>query len=356
MMQTSAVAAGPAETSRALLITAVVYREVDLAEQVANKASAGPVWSVVLTWNNFLDTDACLRSLAGQTWPDHRIVLVDNGSDDGSFEALRKKWGGAVEIVRNDHNAGVPGGYNRGIRHSLDAGAAIVGLFNNDVIAAPETIERLVLSLRGGEWGAISPVLTGVQPAKAIWFAGIKYHPVLGYTRNLQRGRSACEAGMTQGHVFESDYLPLTACLLTRESIETAGLLDERFFISHEDVEWGLRARRKGIRLGVLAAPLVAHKVSVSVGSAGPDLPSPSLAFWRARGSLLVGALHFRGRSLFPYLLGQFLLCYPYQCLRMARAGRWTSLRAYLRGILDGSKELVAARRGRQVAAAGTEP
>jgi GT2 family glycosyltransferase len=296
------------------------------------------VVSVVLTWNNFHDTDEALASLTGQTWPNHRVIVADNGSGDGSFEALTARWTGRAAFVRNPSNLGVGGGYNTGIRAALDAGADIIGLFNNDVVAAPDTVERMAECLRSEGWAAASPLLTYYHAPERLWFAGIRYHPVLGYTRHLGQGMTLAGAGIAQGSAFPSDYLPLTACFFSRAAFERAGLVEERLFVSHDDVEWFLRAKKAGLTWGVLAEPLVRHKVSVTVGVAGGDLPSPLVAYYWGRNSLLVGSLHFRGAALVPYLAGQFGLCFPYQAFRLARARRWASLAAYLRGIGGGMR------------------
>ncbi len=144
-------------------------------------------------------------------------------------------------------------------------------------------------------WAAASPLLTYHHAPERIWFARIRYHPVLGYTRHLDQGRTLAGAGIAQGSFLHSDYLPLTACFFTRAAFEKAGLVEERLFVSHDDVEWFLRARKAGLTWGVLAEPLVRHKVSVTVGAGGGDLPSTLVAYYWGRNSLLVGRLHFPG-------------------------------------------------------------
>jgi len=91
-------------------------------------ADAPLIYSVVLTWNNFEDTDECLRSLVAQTYPRHRIIVVDNGSSDGSRERLRERWQDEAGFLLSDRNLGCGGGYAFGIREALNRGADYVAI------------------------------------------------------------------------------------------------------------------------------------------------------------------------------------------------------------------------------------
>ena len=82
------------------------------------------VWIVVLNWNGLSDTLACLQSLQQLRYPERRIVVVDNGSTDGSVEALRSARSSiGFELIEAGRNLGYAGGNNLGIRHALEKGA-----------------------------------------------------------------------------------------------------------------------------------------------------------------------------------------------------------------------------------------
>jgi GT2 family glycosyltransferase len=83
------------------------------------------VYAVTLNWNRCDDTLECLDSLADQTYPRLRLVVVDNGSSDDSVARLQRAFP-QVTLLVNPRNVGFAAGANRGIRHALQAGGDLV--------------------------------------------------------------------------------------------------------------------------------------------------------------------------------------------------------------------------------------
>src|SRR3989337_2014550 len=98
------------------------------------------VCSVVLTYNTFADTDGAIRPLRSQDYARHEVIVVDNGSSDGSPAELERRWRGEVRFVATGRNLGISGGYNAGIRAALAAGAEYVVTCNNDIVPDPALI------------------------------------------------------------------------------------------------------------------------------------------------------------------------------------------------------------------------
>src|SRR4051812_31106237 len=99
---------------------------------------------VIVNWNGGAVLGACLDALEGQSWRDYRIVLVDNGSTDGSLEAVTARLDGA-EIVRNEGNVGFARANNIGVARALaDPAVEYVLALNNDTLPGPDFLERLV--------------------------------------------------------------------------------------------------------------------------------------------------------------------------------------------------------------------
>jgi GT2 family glycosyltransferase len=148
-------------------------------------------WLIVLSWNGREDTLACLRSLRGLQGADTRVVVVDNGSTDGSVEAVREQHP-EVDVVENGRNLGFSGGNNAGIRHALEHGAAWVVLVNNDAILAPDAVERLrAAATARPRAGMLAGKLFFDEPPARIWFAGQRFSAALGYSgRPYGYGRS----------------------------------------------------------------------------------------------------------------------------------------------------------------------
>ena len=86
---------------------------------------------VVLNWNGLADTLECLNSLVRLDYPTHEVVVVDNGSTDGSVQVFREQFPMAT-VFETGENLGYTGGNNAGLRHALAQGADYVLLLNND--------------------------------------------------------------------------------------------------------------------------------------------------------------------------------------------------------------------------------
>src|SRR6266576_2659348 len=91
---------------------------------------------IVPNWNGKDRLKACLDSLLAQTWK-HILIVVENGSTDGSLEYLQRHYPG-VQLVINEINLGFAGGVNSGLKEALEQGCDSMALFNNDAVAEPD--------------------------------------------------------------------------------------------------------------------------------------------------------------------------------------------------------------------------
>jgi len=207
--------------------------------------SAPPASVIVLTRDTRELTLHCLASFAPEVdrlgW---QIIVVDNASSDGTAEAVRTRFP-FVEIVGGERNLGFAGGNNLGLRQ---AGGDAVLLVNSDVSAAAGTLQALAHELAARpDLGVISAGLrTAAGDAQPFAFGD---DPTLAYL--LRRGvRALARRGPL--HDWDVDRPVETgwvsgACMgVRRAAIERVGLLDERFALYFEDVDWCLRIRRAG--------------------------------------------------------------------------------------------------------------
>ena len=224
---------------------------------------------VVLTWNRRVDTLECLRSLARITEPEVRVILVDNGSSDGTVEAVREEFPG-IELIETGENLGYTGGNNMGIRRALDLGADYVLILNNDTVVAPGFVrELLAVASKSDRIGFVSPKIYFMDPPDRIWFSGARYYTWCGYGRMVGYREKDREQ---YDRVREIDRPCGCAMLVSRAVCREAGLLDPGIFLYVDEVEWALRARRLGFRSYIAPGAKVWHKVSSSAGGEGhPD-------------------------------------------------------------------------------------
>ena len=141
-------------------------------------SSAPAVSVVVLSWNRRRDTLDCLASLAGVTYPAISVICVDNGSSDGSPDAVAASFPD-IRLVRLDANTGFAAGMNTGIRVALEDGAEHVLTLNNDMVVATSVVEPLVGAVTGDPQAAAAcsqvpllpriPLTASGMPVPRIW-------------------------------------------------------------------------------------------------------------------------------------------------------------------------------------------
>lgn len=252
---------------------------------------------VVLNWNGRADTLAALASLAAcrapAGWQAH-LMMVDNGSTDGSLEAVRRDFP-TVEVVALGENRRFAGGNNEGVRRALADGADAIMLVNNDTEADPGLFEHLLAALEADPGaGAAAPLIPFAAPRDRIWYAGGYCVPALGLAAH--RGLRATERGQYRA-IETTGYLTGCCLLARRDAWEKVGLLDERYFIYAEDADWSLRARAAGYRLLFVPQARLWHKVSAASGAA-----SPWKIYQRLRANLTLFARHARGLGRVTWL------------------------------------------------------
>ncbi|MBI3540514.1 MAG: glycosyltransferase family 2 protein [Candidatus Eisenbacteria bacterium] len=251
---------------------------------------------VILNWNGLADTRAALASLARCTapagWSVQRMV-VDNGSTDGSAEALRREFPD-VDVVALGENRRFAGGNNRGLGRALAAGADAIMLLNNDTEADPALLARLVEAMERAPRSAVAPLIDFFAPRDRIWYAGARLVPALGLAQH--RGLRDVDRGQHRD-VAPTGYLTGCCMLAPRAAWEEVGLLDERFFLYAEDSDWSLRARAAGWTLLFVPQAKLWHKVSASSGAA-----SPWKIYQRLRANLTLFATHARGVARVTWL------------------------------------------------------
>ena len=108
--------------------------------------NAADITIVIVAWNQAQKTLDCLATVAALHTPPGGVLLVDNGSAPPLAAAVGARFP-TVEILRLPDNRGFAGGYNAGIQHALDSGAAAVLLLNNDTLIAPDALDRLATEM-----------------------------------------------------------------------------------------------------------------------------------------------------------------------------------------------------------------
>jgi GT2 family glycosyltransferase len=204
-------------------------------------ASEAAVSVVIPCWNGHRWLPGLLASLGSQTLTPIQIVVVDNGSTDGSVAYLRAEHPG-VEVIELAHNTGFAFAVNRGIEV---ARGELVALLNTDVMLSPDWLARMAGALRNDPWAAsVACKMRQFGSERLIYDAG----DILRRDGACeQRGRFGRDIGQYDepGEVFGAC---AGAALYRRDALRAVGGFDERFFAYLEDVDLALRLRLAGWR------------------------------------------------------------------------------------------------------------
>ena len=294
-----------------------------------SKGSIPFVYVVILAWNGRDDTLECLHSLE-YVWNEKTNgVLVDNGSTDGTVEAVREQYPG-LEILQTGENLGFTGGNNVGIRHALKMGADYIILLNNDTVVDQNFVrEMLNVASRDESIGFVCPKIYFYDPPGLIWFAGARFHAWCGYGRMVGYREKDCGQ---YDEVREIDRPCGCAVLVPRRLCEEVGLMDPSLFLYADEIEWMLRAKKKGFKVFFAPKAKVWHKVSASVGQEG----HPDALYYGVRNTLYALNSHepFTSALLRDLRNLMVVMVFLFSAFK-SRSAAWKGFRAVLEGVRD---------------------
>jgi GT2 family glycosyltransferase len=225
---------------------------------------------VVVTWNNARIIRDCLKSIQ-PIWnrPDVEIIVVDNASSDGTTDVVESEFP-AVNLIRNRENLGFAGGNNIGIKEST---GKYVSLINSDVVASQECLDELLRYMEEHpKIGVLGPKM--IMPDGSVG-ASCMHFPTVGnwFWRALALDvvfKHSTRFGAYLMTYFRydrtADVEVLTGWfwLVRREAMDEVGLLDERFFMYGEDIEWCKRFRDAGWRVVFYPGTSAVHQCGAS--------------------------------------------------------------------------------------------
>lgn len=287
---------------------------------------------VIVNYGRVVDLLVCLESLARVTYPSFSIVVVDNGSNDGSTDAI-ERWGNRkipVELIRNDINLGFARGSNQGMRHALSTGTDYVFLLNNDTVVEPDVLELLVtVAEQSDDIGMVGPKIYQYGKEDILDSAGAR--TITWLAQGFLLGHGKVDRGQ-HDNPGDLPYVTGTALLVKRVVLEKIGLMDEDYFCYFEDFDWGVKAREAGYRLLLVPGAVVHHRGSRTAGFNSPfymhHMVRSRIIFARKNVPRLLFVCAF-----LPYL---FLYRYLRPAAILILRRRWVHLGALHRGIREG--------------------
>ena len=246
-----------------------------------------PAVSVIIAnWNGAGVLGECLDSLRRQTFTDFEVILVDNGSTDGSVDLAKKHYDNQAKIIELDRNYGYGVANNRGIEA---AQGRLIALLNNDAAADEHWLEELVEAARADDARFASPPDAHAGKKDAEGDSSVFTGPRIGmfaskilnydnrdiidnvghlmYPDGLNRGRGRLEKDDGRFDTpCEALFPSGCAALYRREMLDQIGLFDEDFFAYGDDTDIGMRGRLAGWGCWYVPTAVVYHRYSATAG------------------------------------------------------------------------------------------
>jgi GT2 family glycosyltransferase len=281
---------------------------------------------IVVNYNSAAFAGPFAASLARVDYPNRRVVIVDNGSRDGSDVDLQRLLPDAV-LLRAPENLGTAGGNNIGVRHCLDEGFDRILILNNDTVLTEDFLTKLV-DFADERTIAVPKILYYDDPRLISTHAG-DFDWRFGRFSKTFHGK---HDGPATNRPRDLQTASFCCALVPAAAFREAGLLDERFFMYYEETDWLRRALAAGFHLRYDPEATVYHMESASSGG---GWMTPFKHYYATRNRLYLVHKNSQSRFWFAAFTVYFL------ATRLVYLGRYAVKRdgpmakALVRGVLD---------------------
>jgi GT2 family glycosyltransferase len=228
-------------------------------------ADQGTIGVVTVTYNSSTVIDEFMESLIAQTYSNYNLYVVDNNSRDDTLLKLKKYQNAPrIKLIVNSENEGVAKGNNQGITAAIADGCKYILLINNDTEFEDALIDKLLDGLTEYQCDLIVPKMLYHDNPNIIWCAGGHFLPWKAYL-NVNEGKDEEDKGQYD-EPRQIECAPTCCMLITLKPFETVGLMDEKYFVYYDDVDFSLRVLRAGFKTYYLPTARLTHKVSTLTG------------------------------------------------------------------------------------------
>jgi GT2 family glycosyltransferase len=260
---------------------------------------------IIVNWNGKKDTENCLASLEKieKHQVDLRVIVVDNGSSDDSVVSIKKKFP-QITVLPTGENLGFTGGNNVGITHALSHGADFVWLLNNDTFVDTHVLDVLK---------AFRDSNVGICGSKIYFAGGHEFHSdrykesergkVFWYAGGLvdwdnmyasHRGVDEVDNGQYDKEI-ETPFVTGCSMMIRRRVFDRIGMLDDRYYLYLEDLDFCLRAKKAEFLLRYVPWSIIWHVNAGSSSRPGNELQQ----YYQTRNRLLLGFTYAPVRTKF---------------------------------------------------------
>lgn len=251
---------------------------------------------VLLNYLHWKDTIACLESIYEHiNYSNYELIIVDNLSPNDSVEALTN-YLNQLSVVNkpilkvNQANLGFANGNNLGIKLALARGADFVWLLNNDTFIKDDALSPLLKAYKGN---------VGILGSKLIFYPSDNLIQAVGATINkfsskiVQIGFNEKDKGQYDNKKLTVDFVVGASLFVSKELLEKVGMLSEDYFMYFEELDWSLRAKKKGFKTDVCTSSVVYHKQGLTTKNQALGEKNKVAMYFQFKNLLLIYRKYF---------------------------------------------------------------
>lgn len=225
------------------------------------KSNTHPVvGTVILNWNNYEDTSECVRSVLDQSYPNHQVYIVDNGSTDGSGKRLEKEFD-QCQLIYNGENLGFAKGCNQGIMAASEESDYVLLINNDCTFRDADAIRHAVSVAESRPDAGIVGGKIYYDGTNRLWSACGEIDWIRG--RGIHYGHDDIDQG-EYNEIEEVEFVSGALMLISSDVIEDVGLLPEEYFFGAEEWDYSVQVRRSDFSLYRCPKFVVDHEVGAS--------------------------------------------------------------------------------------------
>ena len=281
---------------------------------------------IIVNWKQYELTINCLLSLEKLEYKNFKVIIVDNESNFEKINKIKSDFN-KVEVIESKENLGFASANNIGIKYAIKNKIEYLMLLNNDTEVNKKFLAPLLNSFKNDNLlGAVQPLIMNYNNRAKVWNAGGYLNIFFGfpYTNKLKNKN------------LQIDWITGCCIVLKTKVIKKAGLIDEDFFAYYEDVDWSLRIKKLGYKLGVVESSVIFHHGTKSSNNSNFEGNlSPFVHYLNIRNHIYLIKKHGDKFNFIGVVFYQFFKIFFYSIYFLLRL-RFNKLKMVYNGFIDG--------------------
>jgi GT2 family glycosyltransferase len=241
------------------------------------------IFAVVPVFNRIDFTKICIESLQNQSYKNYQIIVIDDGSSDGTSEYIQKHYKKVI-LLKGNGNLWWTGATNLGVQRALELSTSpddFILTINNDLFIEEQYLANIINAYSKNRTALIGSITVDINSPKEVHFAGVRWNRYTAKYRSIVKFKSLLKELQDKYETIETDLLPGRGVLIPIKCFRELGLYDvENFSHYMADEDFSLRCKRSGYNL-LIATNAVVFSHTEETGLK-PERENRGFGFWKA--------------------------------------------------------------------------